>query len=171
VIFTLIFYFQIFSVYGIEKEIHNNNKELVKILQNYWQWWGNFPEDNPDNSPNCTLVFLQNPFETGNTSYDCTENPNPQGYSILFPLISSFCSQGDVGPYGKSYEEISNCALNLDRGNIKGKVVIDGKEIVDVFIDNGNGIDMNKNKKIVTNLPQSSQNYKEIFSEVFVDIL
>ena len=48
---------------------------------------------------------------------------------------------------------------------------IDGKEIVDIFIDNGNGIDMDKNKKVVNNLPQSSQYYKEIFSEEFVDIL
>ena len=64
-----------------------------------------------------------------------------------------------------------NCALNLDRGIIKGNVAIDGKEIVDIFIDNGNGIDMNKNKKVVNNLPQSSQYYREIFSKEFVDIL
>jgi hypothetical protein len=76
-----------------------------------------------------------------------------------------------VGLYGKPYDEISNCALSLDRGTIKGKVLIDGKEIVDIFIDNGNGIDMNKNKKVVNNLPQSSPYYKEIFSEEFVDIL
>lgn len=170
VILTLIFYFQTYSVYGIEKEIQSNDKELVQILQNYWQWSGNSPEDNPDNSPKCSihidtnnsLVFLQNPFETGNTSYDCTENPIPEGYSILFPLITSFCSQGDVGLYGKPYEEISNCALSLERGTIKGKVMIDGKEVVDVSIDNGNGIDMNKNKKVVNNLPQSPY-YKEIF--------
>ena len=30
---------------------------------------------------------------------------------------------------------------------------------------------MDKNKKVVNNLPQSSQYYKEIFSEEFVDIL
>ena len=72
--------------------------------------------------------------------------------------------------YGKPYEEISNCALSLDRGTIKGKVVIDGKEIVDVFIDNGNGIDMNKNKKVVNNLPQFPY-YKEIFAKEFVNIL
>ena len=38
VILTLIFYFQTHSVYGIEKEIQSNNKELVQFLQNYWQW-------------------------------------------------------------------------------------------------------------------------------------
>jgi hypothetical protein len=178
VILTLIFYFQTYSVYGIEKENQTNNKQLVEFLENYWQWGGNSPEDSPDNNPKCSInidtnnsiVFLQNPFETGNTSYDCTENPIPRGYSILFPLISSFCSQGDVGLYGKPYEEISNCALSLDRGTIKGKVVIDGKEIVDVFIDNGNGTDMNKNKKVVNNLPQFPY-YKEIFAKEFVNIL
>src|SRR5215208_8009134 len=181
-ILTLIFYFQIYSSYGIEKEIqsnNNNNQQLVRGLQNYWQWWGNSPEDSPDNNPKCSIhidtnnsiIFLLNPFETGETSYDCTDNPIPQGYSILFPLISSFCSQGDVGLYGKPYEDIRNCALSLDRGTIKGNVAIDGKEIVDISIDNGNGIDMNKNKKVVNNLPKSSQYYKEIFSEEFVDIL
>ena len=43
--------------------------------------------------------------------------------------------------------------------------------MVDIFIDNANGIDMDKNKKVVNNLPQSSQYYKEIFSKEFVDIL
>jgi hypothetical protein len=179
VILILIFYFQTYSVYGIEKEIQTNNKELVQILQNYWQWFGNSPEDSPDNNPKCSIhidtnnsiVFLLNPFETGDTSYDCTDTPIPQQYSLLFPLLSSFCSQGDVGLYGKSYEEIRDCALSLDRGTIKGNVAIDGKEIVDIFIDNGNGIDMNKNKKVINNLPQSSQYYKEIFSEEFINIL
>ena len=38
VILTLIFYFQTYSVYGIEKENQTNNKQLVEFLQNYWQW-------------------------------------------------------------------------------------------------------------------------------------
>ena len=69
------FYFHIFNVYGIEKEIQTNDKQLVQFLQNYWQWFGNSPEDSPDNNPKCSMhidtknsiVFLQNPFETGNT--------------------------------------------------------------------------------------------------------
>src|SRR5919112_746544 len=130
VILTLIFYFQIYSVYGIEKEVQSNN--------------------NTHNNPKCSIhidtnnsiVFLLNPFEAGDNSYDCTENPIPQGYSLLFPLLTSWCSQGDVGLYGKPYEEIRDCALSLDRGTIKGNVAIDGKEIVDIFIDNANGIDM-----------------------------
>jgi hypothetical protein len=179
-ILTLIFYFQTYSVYGIEKEnqSNNNNKQLVQSLQNYWQWWGNSPEDSPDNNPKCSIhidtnnsiVFLQNPFETGNASYDCTENPIPYGYLIFFPLLSSWCSQGDVGLFDKSYNEIKNCAFNLQRGTIHGKILFDDKEIVNMFIDNSNGIDMQKKKKVVNNLPQN-QYYKEIFSEEFVDIL
>ena len=178
-ILTLIFYFQTYSIYGIEKENQTNNKQLVQFLQNYWEWFGNSPEDSPDNNPKCSIhidtnnsiVFLLNPFEAGDNSYDCTENQIPQGYLILFPLLTSWCSQGDVGLYGKPYEEIRDCALSLNCGTIKGNVVIDGKEIVDIFIDNGNGIDLNKNKKAVNNIPQSSQYYTEIFSEEFVDIL
>jgi hypothetical protein len=132
------FYFQIYSVYGIEKEIQSNNRELVQILQNYWQWWGNSPEDSPDNNPKCSIhidtnnsiVFLQNPFETGNTSYDCTENPIPSGYLIFFPLLSSWCSQGDVGLFDKSYNELKNCAFNLQRGIIQGKILFDDKEML-----------------------------------------
>ena len=178
VILTLIFYFQTYSVYGIEKEIHSNNKELVQFLQNYWQWWGNAPEDSPDNNPKCSIhidknnsiVFLLNPFETGDNSYDCTENPIPYGYSIFFPLLTSWCSQGDVGLFDKSYNELKNCAFNLQRGTIQGKILFDDKEIVNILIDNSNGIDMQKKKKVVNNLPQN-QYYKEIFSEEFVDIL
>jgi hypothetical protein len=178
VILTFIFYFQTHSVYGIEKEIQSNNKELVQFLQNYWQWWGNSPEDTPDNNPKCSIhidtnnsiVFLLNPFETGDNSYDCTENTIPYGYLIFFPLLSSWCSQGDVGLFDKSYNELKNCAFNLQRGTIQGKILFDNKEIVNMFIDNSNGIDMQKKKKVVNNLPQN-QNYKEIFSEEFVDIL
>src|SRR5574339_390942 len=177
-ILTLIFYFQTYSVDGIEKEIQSNNKQLVESLQNYWQWWGNSTEDSPENNPKCSIhidtnnsvVFLQNPFETGDTSYDCTENPIPNGYLIFFPLLSSWCSQGDVGLFDKSYNELKNCAFNLQRGTIQGKIFLDNKEIVNMFIDNSNGIDMQEKKKVVNNLPQN-QYYKEIFSKEFMDIL
>jgi hypothetical protein len=180
-LYTILFAFsflQIYNSYGIEKMIQTNDEDLVQILEQYWQWWSNSPDDNPDNDPICSLhsnkeysvTFLQNPFETGDTSYDCTENPIPQGNLIFFPLITSFCSQGDVGLIDKPYNQISNCALNLDRGTIKGKVIIDGNEIVNLLINNGNGIDMDKNKKIINNFPQT-KHYKEIFSKEFVDIL
>ena len=42
-ILTLIFYFQTYSVYGIEKENQTNDKQSVQFLQNYWQWLGNLP--------------------------------------------------------------------------------------------------------------------------------
>ena len=51
VFLMLIFYFQTYSVYGTEKEIQSNDKELVQILENYWQWCGNSPEDSPDSNP------------------------------------------------------------------------------------------------------------------------
>jgi hypothetical protein len=54
-ILTLIFYFQTYSIYGIEKENQTNNKQLVQFLQNYWQWFGNSPEDSPDNNPKCSI--------------------------------------------------------------------------------------------------------------------
>jgi hypothetical protein len=163
--------------YGLENSTTENPK-LVEILERYWQWWSNSPEDNPDNDPKCSIdfdrknsfIYLQNPFGSGNTNYDCTENPIPHGYYILFPLITSFCSQGDVGLKDKPYEEVRNCVLNLDRGTIKGKVMLDGNEIVNLFIDNGNGIDIVEKKQIVNNLPDNRY-YKEIFSQDFVDIL
>lgn len=175
-VFTLFLYFYINDSYGID-EIQNYDKKLVNILLNYWNWWNNSPEDNPDNDPKCSIhidtknniAFLQNSFETDNTSYDCIENPIPKGYFILIPLITSFCSQGDVGLYNKPFNEIRECTLNLDRGQINGKIFVDGKKIVDIFIDNGNGIDGKKN--VVNNLPQENNYYKEIFSEEFVDIL
>jgi len=117
---------------------NNNNKQLVQSLQNFWQWWGNSPEDRPNNNPKCSIhidtnnsiVFLQNPFETGNTSYDCTENPISSGYLIFFPLLSSWYSQGDVGLFDKSYNELKNCVFNLQRGIIQGKILFDDKEML-----------------------------------------
>ena len=70
-------------------------------------------------------------------------------------MLSSWCSQGDVGLFGKSYDEIKDCAFNLQRGTIQGKIFLDDKEIVNMFIDNGNGIDMLEKKKVVNNLPQN----------------
>ena len=171
--------FQVYSSYGIENGVQNGNLPFDKILEQYWQWWINSPEDNPDNDPKCSIhidkkfsfIFLQNSFETENSNYDCTDSPIQKGYSILFPLITSFCSQGDAGLSSTSYTEIRNCALNLNRGTIKGNVFVDGKQIVDIFVDNGNGIDIEKNKKITNSLPQNYYYYKEILSKEFVDIL
>jgi hypothetical protein len=173
----VLIYLQINISYGIENEIRNDEK-YTKTLENYWQWWGNTPEDNPDNDPKCSMyidtkdsfIFLQNAFETGYKNYDCTDDPIPKGYSIMFPLITSFCSQGDVGLENKPIDMISNCALNLDRGTVKGKVILDDKKVVDIVIYNSIGIDMDKNKKIINNLPQYPY-YTEIFSKEFVDIL
>ena len=177
IIIFLINFFVIHNSYSIENSQKYDSK-LIHVLESYWQWWLNSPEDNPDNDPKCSIeinknysvVFLQNPFESEDNSYDCTENPIPYGYSIFFPLLSSWCSQGDVGLFDKSYDELKNCAFNLQRGTIQGKILFDDKEIVNIFIDNSNGIDMQDKKKVVNNLPQN-QYYKEIFSEEFVDIL
>jgi len=177
IVLLMFIYLQLYNTYGYSMEVQNDEISLVKILERYFQWWINSPEDNPDSSPICSMnidkeyffIFLQNSFETENTNYDCTKNPITKGYSILFPLIASFCSEGDAGLPNTSYEQILNCALNLDRGIIKGNVILDGKEIVNIYIDNGNGIDMKKDKKIINNLPQTY--YREILSKEFVDIL
>ena len=87
----------------LKRKIKDNDKQLVQILQNYWQWWGNSPEDNPDNNPECSiridtnnsLVFLQNPFETGNTSYDYRESYSTRIFNTIsvnyFILFSRRC--------------------------------------------------------------------------------
>lgn len=177
IVFIVLIYFQIYSSYGVERAFQNEDISFVKILERYWQWWINSPEDNPDMDPKCSMnidkeysfIFLQNSFETENTNYDCTESTISKGYSILFPLITSFCSEGDAGLPNTSYEQILNCALNLDRGIVKGNVFLDGKEIVDISIDNSKGIDIEKNKKITNNLNQTY--YKEILSKELIDIL
>ena len=177
IIFIVLIYYQISYSYSVDSEIRNENASMVKILERYWQWWINSPEDNPDMTPKCSMqidkehsfIFLQNSFETENTDYNCTDSPITKGYSILFPLITSFCSEGDAGLPNTSHDQILACALNLDRGIVKGNVFLDGKEIVDISIDNGNGIDIEKNKKITNNLPQTY--YREILSKEFVDIL
>jgi hypothetical protein len=179
----ILFSFQIFYSYSIENEIKNeNNVDLVKILEKWWMWWSNTPDDHPDTpgapKPICSMnidreysfIFLQDPFDMGENSYDCTASPIPKGYSILFPLLTSFCSQGDNGLVGKSFEEIRDCTLNLNRGTVEGNILIDGKEIVNIFINNGNGMDILSNKKVVTNYLHTNY-YKELFSKHFIKIL
>ena len=72
-----------------------------------------------------------------------------------------------LGLYSKPFQEIRDCALNLDRGRIKGIVSLDDKVIVDMSKDNGNGIDM---KPKLTNNSDQNNYYKEIFPTGFVDL-
>jgi hypothetical protein len=168
----LIFQFQ--HSYGVDSV--NNSTQLEKILAKYWSWWGNSPEDQPEKNPICSMgtdkndsfAYFLNPFEVGDVAYDCTSSPIPKGHSIMFPLLTAFCSQGDNGLYKKSYEEIRDCTLNLDRGKVKGIVTLDDKVIVNISKDNGNGIDMKP--KLINNLPQYNY-YKEILPTGFVDLL
>jgi hypothetical protein len=168
----LIFQFQ--HSYGVDPG--NNSTELEKMLGKYWSWWFNSPEDQPEKNPICSmgtdknnsLVFFINPFEVGDVAYNCTSSPIPRGHSIMFPLLTAFCSQGDNGLYKKSYEEIRDCTLNLDRGRIKGIVTLDDKVIGNISKDNGNGIEMKP--KLINNLPQYNY-YKEILPSAFVDFL
>jgi hypothetical protein len=150
--------------------------ELTKILGKYWSWWANSQEDQPEKNPMCSMgtdtedsfVFLLDSFEAGDVSYNCKASPIPKGYSIMLPMLTAFCSQGDKGLYNKSYQEVRDCALNLDRGKVKGIVSIDNKTIVNITKDNGNGIEM---KGILNNkLPQYNY-YREIFSKDFVNLL
>jgi hypothetical protein len=166
--------FQIQHSRGIDSS--SNSIELEKILAKYWSWWSNSPEDQPEKNPKCSIgidtedsfVFLLDSFETGDVAYDCAESPIPRGYSIMFPILTAFCSQGDKGLYNRPYEEVRDCALNLDRGKIKGVVSLDDQVIVNISKDNGNGLEMNA--ILNNNLPQYDY-YKEIFSKEFVNLL
>lgn len=168
----LLFQFQ--YSYGI-----NTGKDpiaLEKILAEYLSWWTNSPEDQPEKNPKCSMgidnedsfVFYLDSFEAGDIAYNCSDMPIPKGYSIMFPILTAFCSQGDKGLYNKPYQEIRDCALDLDRGKIKGIVYLDDKVIVNMGKNNGNGIDMKQ--KSTNNLPQNNY-YKEIFPSDFVNLL
>lgn len=169
-------FFQIQQSYAIENASLSGSVGLEKILAKYWSWWVNSPEDAPDTNPTCSmgidpensLVFLSDSFEVGDVSYDCTQEPIPKGYSIMFPILTAFCSQGDQGLYGKPYQDIRDCTLNLDRGKVKGLVSLNDKVIVNISKDNGNGVEM---KGILKNYSPNNNYYKEIFSKEFVDLL
>jgi hypothetical protein len=162
--------------YGIENVTPTKIIDFEKILGEYWSWWENSPEDAPEANPTCSIgidtqdsfVFLLNSFNAEDANYNCSGNPIPKGYSILLPLLTSFCSQGDNGLYGATYDKILDCTLNLDRGKVQGIVSINDKEIVNIVKDNGNGIDMNRH--LQNNLPQIKY-YKEIVPTKFVDLL
>jgi hypothetical protein len=168
-----LFYF--ISPSASEGQSENIEVKLDNLLGKYWSWWQNSPEDAPENNPKCSMhanvndsfIFFMNPFETGNTTFDCSDDPISKGYSIMFPLITSFCSQGDKGLYGGSYEEIRSCALDLDRGVINGVVSINGKEVVNIIVNNGDGV---STKPIVKNELPILNYYHNILSKQFVDL-
>ncbi len=173
---SVFLFFQIQQSYAIENKSLNDSSGLEKILAKYWSWSVNSPEDAPEANPTCSMgvdtedsfVFLFDSFETGDVSYDCTQELIPKGYSIMFPILTAFCSQGDQGLYGKPYQDIRDCTLNLDRGKVKGIVSVDDKVIVNISKDNGNGIEM---KGILKNYLPKYNYYREIFSKEFVDLL
>ena len=114
-------FFQIQQSYAVENGSTNisGSVGLEKILAKYWSWWDNSPEDALDANPACSMgidrensfVFLSDSFEAGDISYDCKKEPIPKGYSIMFPILTAFCSQGDQGLYGKPYQDIRDCTL------------------------------------------------------------
>ncbi len=150
----------------------------------------NQKDENFDYMPKCSMginttnqiVFLLNPFEKGTLNFDCKNEQIPKGYSILFPAITSFCSRGDAGLYNMDFKSVRNCALNLDRGNVKVGVFLDDKKVTDVVInnkysfndlpqlriDNSNIMDFTSMKN---NLPANQTYYKQIFSKEFVDLI
>jgi hypothetical protein len=164
------------SSYGIENTTRTDLIDHEKILGKYWSWWVNSPDDSPEANPKCSVdidtqdsfVFLLDSFAADDAVYNCSGYPIPKGYSILFPLLTSFCSQGDNGLYGASYDKILDCSLNLDRGKVRAIVSINDKEIVNIIKDNGNGIEMKG--RLQNNLPQLKY-YKEIVPTKFVELL
>ena len=179
VFYVLVIGFLIFGIqysYGIKSETSDNKIDFEKILAKYWSWWENSPEDTPEANPVCSMgidvqdsfVFLLNSFSAEDAVYNCSKSPIPKGYSILFPLLTSFCSQGDNGLYGAMYDKILDCTLNLDRGKVQGIVSLNDKVIVNIVKDNGNGIGLKG--QLQNNLPQSKY-FNEIIPTKFVDLL
>src|SRR5215510_11983432 len=132
VLYVLIIGFLIFGIQYSYGFTSINKIDFEKILGKYWSWWENSPEDAPEANPICSIsidaqnsyVFLLDSFNAEDNIFDCSKSPIPKGYTILLPLLTSFCSQGDNGLYGETYDKILDCTLNLDRGKVQGIVSI-----------------------------------------------
>ena len=179
-IFTILIGFSIQMSYSEEKNQYSPD-DYEKLLTNYWNFWINLSEEEESNSK-ClmhfdsqnSVVFLLNPYDFPDTTYDCKTTPIPKNSTIFFPILSGWCTNGDPGLRHADILQLAECAYNADRGLIIGKVSVDGNQIVDFqkINDDKKGIVKTKflDNKTITNIVLDQGPYKELIVKNLVGI-
>lgn len=149
-----------------------DDNKLQDLVAEYWNWWINLPVEKspePGSTGQCTIhkhgsvVLLLDPFQMGEISQRCEIE---SGSYVLFPFYIGWCDNGLKDFYGEqSFQRISSCALDANRGVVTMKAVLDNRTIVDLEVDNK----LIQNQVIKNNNPQGIH-YKKITSDNFFNL-
>lgn len=159
------------SVNGTNSSAVNfDDTSLQKLLAEYYNWNINLPtEELPEEGNHCVIEagpvnFLLDPFSKGTVSQICDIK---SGSHLFFPFYGGWCDNGNHDLYGvQDYKKISDCALASDIGIVTMQAWLDGREIVNIKVNNKDVFNL---KLVYDNHPGNSY-YKLIKNPVFFDL-
>ena len=163
--------FSSFKLNGAENSAVNlDDTSLQKLLAEYVGWNANVPtEQLPEEGNQCLnkpgqVILLLDPFSKGTVSQTCDVK---SGSSLFFPFYEGWCDTGQRGLYGvQDYKKLLNCALDSDKGIVTMEAWLDGKEIVNIKVNN---MDFNNTKLVYDKYPDNNY-YKVITAPSLFDI-
>jgi hypothetical protein len=117
-----------------------DKKGLEQLDAEYVNWNVNVATDElPEEGNNCVIKagnvnLLLDPFYKGTVSQNCDIK---SGSSLFFPFYEGWCDSGSHDMYGEqSYQVMLDCALDSDKGIVTMSAWLDGKQIVDIKVNN-----------------------------------
>lgn len=147
-----------------------DKKGLEQLLAEYVNWNVNVPADElPEEGNNCVIKagdvnLLLDPFSKGTVSQTCDIKA---GSSLFFPFYEGWCDNGNHDLYGEqSYQVMLDCALDSDKGIVTMTAWLDGKQIVDIKVNN---VKYHTPFVIYDKFPEN-KNYKTIITPSFFDL-
>jgi hypothetical protein len=150
--------------------VNLDDTSLQKLMKEYVNWNSNVPtEQLPEEGSQCLIKpgqvnLLLDPFSKGTVSQQCDIK---SGSSLFFPFYEGWCDSGNLDLYGEQdYKKILNCALDSDKGIATMQAWLDGKEIVNIQVNNK---DVNNSKLVYDKYPDNDY-YKVIKTPSFFDI-
>jgi len=128
--------------------VNLDDAQLKMLLADYVNWDTSLPDakmPTPQSTPpqstvnQCVIksgpvVYLVDPFSRGKFNQICEIKSES---SLLFPFFIGFCDNGGAGNYGEqSFQKISDCAMDSDKGIVTMEGWVDGNKIIDIKVDN-----------------------------------
>ena len=160
-----------FNLNGADNKLNNfDNSTLQKIMAEYVNWNANLPtEELPEEGNQCLIkrgpvYLLLDPFSKGTVTQTCNIN---EGSPLFYPFYEGWCDNGTQGLYGiQDFKKMLDCALDSDKGIATMVAWLDGKEIVNIKVNNK---DVNNSKLVYDKYPNNYY-YKVITTPNFFDL-
>lgn len=147
-----------------------DKKGLEDLLAAYVNWNVNVAADElPEEGNNCVINtskvnLLLDPFYKGTVSQTCDIKA---GSSLFLPFYEGWCDSGTHDLYGeKTYKVMLDCTLDSDKGIVTMGAWLDGKQIVDIKVNNINYY----NPSVIYDKFPNNKYYKVILTPSFFDL-